>query len=102
MAPTHHAPRPPARPDSLPRARAHRSSKASADAKAATERQLKQANEDLQWQEFRQLHLRVEQLQRAADEQRRRRWWWSIPGLDPRTPLGRPAPPPVPIPLPTC
>ena len=62
----------------MPRAR---SSKASSDAKAATEKRLKEANEELQWQEFRQLHLRVEALKRTVEERERRRWWHSIPGL---------------------
>ena len=57
-------------------------SKRKDEAKAAEVKRLEEANEELQWQEFAQLHKRVANLQSAVvelvaeREERERRSWW--------------------------
>ena len=62
-------------------------SKRKEDAKAAEAKRLEEANEELQWQEFAQLHKRVANLQSAVvelvaerEERERRSWWRRLTG----------------------
>lgn len=58
-------------------------SKRKEEKKAAEEARVREANEELQWQEFKQLNTRVANLQSAVlelvrereEQQQRRRWW---------------------------